>query len=224
MKKTIEFIENLVKEIGIENAREEYINSSMEDLDNFAKDKGFDEVFHLTFGEYIPDTEIDEIDDTRKFIQYYRSQTNGELRELFDILLDDMRVNQNLLPAEILGKFFDKITKNYLRKGLTFKEFLANYEIEELKVYFKSLDIVIRELAVDEEERLTFAEEEQKYILRIWVGEGGYLYFKFTKDEIYTKIDRVEESEYFDAESFRDYNYIFKIGDLELFFQIKEDD
>lgn len=224
MKKTVEFIENLVKEIGIEKAREEYINSSMEDLDNFAKDKGFDEVFHLTANEYISNTEIEEIDNTRKFIQYYRSKTNGELRELFDILLDDMRVNPSLLPAEILGKFFDKITKNHLRKGLTFKEFLANYEIEELKVYFKSLDIVIRELAVDEEERLTFDEEEQKYILRIWVGEGGYLYFKFTKDEIYTKIDRVEESEYFDAESFRDYNYIFKIGDLELSFQIKEDD
>ena len=37
MEKTLEYIDTLVEEYGLEKAKEEFINSSMEDLDNFAK-------------------------------------------------------------------------------------------------------------------------------------------------------------------------------------------
>jgi hypothetical protein len=223
MEKTLEYIDTLVEEYGLEKAKEEFINSSMEDLDNFARTKKYDDVFHLTANEYIADTRIEEIDDTRKFIQYYKSETNGILKELFNIIFDNMRENKNLLPAEILGEFFDHANKRFDLAKLTLKEFLEKCDVEELKIYQKTLDIVIRNLSVDEEENCLFDDEEQKYILRVWIGEGDYLYFKFTEDEINTKMDRTEKSEYYLADkSFRDYNYIFKIRDMELSFQIEE--
>lgn len=86
-----------------------------------------------------------------------------------------------------------------------------------------TLDIVIRNLTVDKEENCLFDEDEQRYILRVWIGEGDYLYFKFTEEEINIKMDRIEKSEYYLADNnFRDYNYIFKIRDFELHFQISD--
>ncbi|WP_448821963.1 hypothetical protein [Cetobacterium sp.] len=226
MEKTFEFIDTLVEEMGVEKAREEFIQVSMGELDNFARNKKFDDVFHLTADEVFHQDDEDKIDNIIDFINYHKYTVKGTtLAELFEILLEGLKKKSDCLPAEILGEFFDNANRRFTLANLTLKEFLEKCDVEELKIYQNTLDIVIRNLTVDEEENCLFNEDEQRYILRVWIGEGDYLYFKFTEDEINIKMDRIEKSEYHLADkNFRDYNYIFKIRDFELYFQISDRD
>lgn len=104
------YIKNLVKEIGIENAREEYLKWCFYLLDEFAQKKKLDDIFHLTADEYIP--YADEIDNTIDFIVEYRNEVEGEfLGEIFDYILEVMKKASNYYPYQILGEFFDETTK-----------------------------------------------------------------------------------------------------------------
>jgi hypothetical protein len=224
VEKIFELIDTLVEEMGVEKAREEFIQDSMEDLDNFARDKKFDDIFHLTADEVFHQDDEDKIDNIIDFIKYYKSDVKRTtLAELFKILLEGLEKKSDCLPVEILGEFFDNTNRRFTLVNLTLKEFLEKCDVEELKIYQNTLDIVIRNLTVDKEENCLFDEDEQRYILRVWIGEGDYLYFKFTEEEINIKMDRIEKSEYYLADNnFRDYNYIFKIRDFELHFQISD--
>lgn len=101
-------------------------------------------------------------------------------------------------------------------KNTTLEKFIQNYKIEEFKLKSSILDITCRDL----EYGTGIFPEDDIYILRISIDGENDLYFKLKKEDLETKISNIEKSEYYS--SFEDYEYIFKIGELELRFQIEE--
>lgn len=108
MKKIIEYIKFVMSEYQEEEAKEEFLEWSFYLLDNFAKSKGFTDIFHLTANEVTFEDKTEEIDNTIDFIKKYEKNVDGILEELFEIILNGMEKEKEKYPYQLLEEFFIK--------------------------------------------------------------------------------------------------------------------
>lgn len=101
------FLNTLIEQFGKEKAREIFVEDIMERLDSLADDYGYTEIFHFTADEV--SCEDKNILDFFNILDINSMDNDDVLKEVLTYLNIKMRLDRELLPAELINELYTEL-------------------------------------------------------------------------------------------------------------------